>query len=217
MMTHSSSHVVGRTCLAPLIHELTARQRELGAHVGIAKGEDFAFLVDALSHHKLEHTVLVLRDSQIGDRTRGRIELGEVTTTSLSMEHRYNLHRWLLGLRDVEVTRTRVSDDADILGEVDRIHLSQRSCARDGLQNTHGHSHLHITLNGTGCMLLDKHRESRNQHRVELACHALCKAIVVRGYHTEFLVLHPLLEGNDILRHIPNLLNGATTLNVEGC
>ena len=46
MMTHSSSHVVGRTCLAPLIHELTARQRELGAHVGIAKGEDFAFLVD---------------------------------------------------------------------------------------------------------------------------------------------------------------------------
>ena len=66
-------------------------------------------------------------------------------------------------------------------------------------------------------MLLDEHRESRYQHRVELAGNALCKAIVVRGNHAQLLVLYPLLEGNDILRHIPNLLNGATTLNVEGC
>ena len=103
MMTHSSSHVVGRTSLAPLVHELTTTQRELGAHVGIAKGEDLAFLVDTLSHHKLEHAILVLGDSQLSDRTRRRIELGEITTTSLSVEHWHNLHRWLPGLRDVKV------------------------------------------------------------------------------------------------------------------
>ena len=65
-------------------------------------------------------------------------------------------------------------------------------------------------------MLLDEHREGRNQHRVELAGNALGKAVVVRGYHAQLLVLHPLLEGHHILRHVPYLLDGTATLDVEG-
>ena len=66
MMTNGSSHMVRRTGLAPLVDELTARQRELGTHVSISKHEDGTFLIDTLGSHKLEDAVLVLRDSQIG-------------------------------------------------------------------------------------------------------------------------------------------------------
>ena len=125
VMSNGCSHVVGRTSLAPLVDELTAGQRELGAHVGIAKGKDFAFLVDTLSNHELEDTVLVLRDSQIGHRTRRRIELRQIATTRLSMKYGNDFHGWLLGLRDVEVARAGVTDDTDILGEVNAVHLCQ--------------------------------------------------------------------------------------------
>ena len=216
MMTHSSCHVVGRTSLAPLVDELTARKRELGAHVGIAKGEDRTIFVHALGNDKLEDAVLVLRDSEIGDRTRRRIELRKISTTRLSVEHGYYLHRWLLGLRDVEVARTRVTNNADILRKIDAVHLSQCTCTRNGLQDRHCHSHLHVAFHSTGSMLLDEHRECWNQHGVELAGNALGKACIVRGYHTQFFVLHPLLEGNHILRHVPYLIDGTTTLDVEG-
>ena len=105
VMSNGSSHVVGRTSFAPLVDELTAGQRELGAHIGIAKGEDFTFLVDTLSHDKLEHTVLVLRNSQIGYWTCWGIELSQLTTTCLSVEYGNDFHGRFLGLRDVEVAR----------------------------------------------------------------------------------------------------------------
>ena len=97
--------MVGRTCLAPLVDKLAATQRELGTHIGVAECEDRTFLVDTLGSNELEDAVLILRNSQIGNRTRGRIELGEVTAAGLAMEYRHYLHSRLLGLRDVEVTR----------------------------------------------------------------------------------------------------------------
>ena len=103
MVTNSSCHMVGRTGLTPLVDELATTQRELSAHVGITKGKDLTFLIHTLSNHELEYTILVLCDSQIGNRTRRRLELSEVTTTSLAVEYRHNLHGRLLGLRDVEV------------------------------------------------------------------------------------------------------------------
>ena len=135
MVTHGSCHVVRRTCLAPLVDEFTAWQRELGAHVGIAEGKDLAFLVDAFGCDKLKDAILVLRNGQIGHRTRRRIELRQVAATGLAVEHGHNLHRRLLGLRDVEVARAGVTDDADVFGEVNRVHLGQRTCATDGLQD----------------------------------------------------------------------------------
>ena len=98
MMTYGCCHVMGRTCLAPLVDEFTAAQRELGTHVGITEGEDLTLLVDALCYHELEYAVLVLGDGEIGHRTRRWIELRQVTATSLTMEHGHNLHRRFPGL-----------------------------------------------------------------------------------------------------------------------
>ena len=156
-MANGSSHVVRRTGLTPLVDKLAAAQGKFGAHISIAKRKDFSFFVNALGSNELKNTVLVLRNSQIGDRPRGRIELREITSASLSVEYRYYLHRRLLGLRNIEVARTRVSDNTDVLREVDRIHLSKCSGTRDRLQYRHRHSHLHIALDSTGCMLLDEH------------------------------------------------------------
>ena len=64
-------------------------------------------------------------------------------------------------------------------------------------------------------MLLDEHRERGDEHRVELTGHTLGKTGVVRGNHAQLLVLHPLFEGDDVLRHVPHLLHGAATLDVE--
>ena len=108
-----------------------------------------------------------------------------------------------------------MTDNTDVLGEVDGVHLCQCTSARDGFQDTHRHRHLHVALDGTGGMLFDKHREGRNQHRVELAGNALGETVIVGGDHTELLVLHPLLKGYDIFRHVPDLFDGAATLDVE--
>ena len=98
MMTDSGSHVVGGSGLAPLVDELAAAQREPGAHVRIAEGEDLALLVHALGGDELEDTVLVLRDGEIGDGAYGGIELGEIAAAGLAVEHGHNLHGRLLGL-----------------------------------------------------------------------------------------------------------------------
>ena len=59
-----------------------------------------------------------------------------------------------------------MTDDTDILVEVNAIHLTQRTRTTDGLQNTHRHRYLHVSLYGTGGVLLDEHGEGRNEHRV---------------------------------------------------
>ena len=92
MMTHGSSHVMRRTCLAPTVTELTGSYRETGTHVGVTKGEDRSVLIHTLCHNKLKHTVLVLRDTEIGHRACGRIELRQIAASCLSMEHGHNLH-----------------------------------------------------------------------------------------------------------------------------
>ena len=58
-------HMMGRTCLAPAVHELSAGDRELGTHVGVTEGEDRSGLVLALCHYELEVAILILCDSQV--------------------------------------------------------------------------------------------------------------------------------------------------------
>ena len=65
--------------------------------VGVAEGEDGAFLVHALSHNELEVAVLVLGDAQIGHGAQMGVELGQVAAASLAVEHRHDLHGRLLG------------------------------------------------------------------------------------------------------------------------
>ena len=126
MTTHGCSHVVGRSCFAPLVDKFAAWKREFGPHIGISKHEDRSFFIDTFRNHKLEHAIRILRDSQVSDWACRWIELSEVATTGLAMEHGHNLHRRLVSLRNVKITRPRMADDADILGKIDAVHFPQR-------------------------------------------------------------------------------------------
>ena len=120
---NGGGHVVGRTCLAPAVAELTCAATETGTHVRVTEREDWTILVHTFCHHELEHAVLVLGDAEIGNLAYWWVELGEVTTARLAMKHRNYLHRWLFGLRNVKVAGAGVTDDADVFVEVNRIHL----------------------------------------------------------------------------------------------
>ena len=130
------------------------------------------------------------------------------------MEHRHDLHGRLL-LGNIGIAGTGVTDDADILVKVDGVHLAQLAAACDGLEDAHGHGHLDVALHGTGHALLDEHGEGRDQHTVQHTGLALCKAVIVGSDEGNLLILDPLLKGHDILCHVPDLFNGAATLDVE--
>ena len=109
-----------------------------------------------------------------------------------------------------------MADDADILVEVDGVHLAQLAAARNGFQDGHCHRNLDIALNRAGSALLDEHRECRNQHRVQFAGHTLGKTVVVGSHKRNLFVLDPLLKGNNITGHIPDLFDRAAALNIKG-
>ena len=109
-----------------------------------------------------------------------------------------------------------MADDADILVEVDGVHLAQLAAAGNGLEDGHSHGNLDVALDRAGNALLDQHREGGNQHGIQHARLALCKAVIVGGHEGNLLVLDPLLKGNHVLGHIPDLFNRAAALNVEG-
>ena len=109
-----------------------------------------------------------------------------------------------------------MTDDADVLIKINGIHLAQLPAAGNGLQDGHRHGDLDVTLDGTGYSLLDQHGEGRDQHGIQNAGLPLCKAVIVRGDEGDFLILYPLLKGNDVSGHVPHLLDGAAVLNVKG-
>ena len=215
-MADGGGHVVGGAGLAPAVDELAGTAAEAGAHVRVTEGEDRAGLVDALGHDKLEVAVLVLRDGQIGHIAHRRVELGQVAAAGLAVEHGHNLHGRLSGRGDVGVAGAGVADDADVLIEVDGVHLAQLAAARNGLEDGHGHRDLDVALDGAGRALLDEHRERGDQHRVQLTGHALGEAVVVAGDEGDLLVPDPLLKCDNVAGHIPDLLHRAAALNIEG-
>ena len=73
------------------------------------------------------------------------------------MEHRHDLHGRLFSLRDVGIAGAGVADDADILVEINRVHLAQLAAAGDRLEDGHSHRHLDVALDCTGNALLDQH------------------------------------------------------------
>ena len=62
---HGCRHVMRGASFAPAVTEIPGPAGEAHAHVGIAEGEDGAFLVDALRCDELEMPVPVLRDAQM--------------------------------------------------------------------------------------------------------------------------------------------------------
>ena len=143
------------------------------------------------------------------------VELGEIPAACLAVEHGDDLHGGLSG-GDVRVAGAAVADDADVLLEVDGVHLGQLAHARNGFQNAHSHCYLDIALHRTGHPLLDEHGESGDEHAVQHPGLALGKAVIMGGDKGDVLILHPLLEGHHVLCHLPDLFDGAAALNVEG-
>ena len=209
-------HVVGRACLAPAVAELSGANREACAHVGVSECEDRSLFVDAFRHDELEVAVSVLGDAEISDLACRRIELCQVAAAGLSVEDIHDLHGGLLCCGDGRVTGSAMADDADVLVEIDGIHLGELAGSGDGLEDGHGHRDLDIALNCTSGALLDQHGEGRDQHAVELAGYALGKSVVVRCDQAQLLVLDPLFESDHVFSHVPHLFDGSAALDVEG-
>ena len=176
-------HMMGRTCLTPAVHELSARDREFGTHIGIAEGEDRSGLVLTLRHNELEVAVLVLCNSQIGHRAYRGIELCQITAAYLTMEYFYDLHGGLMCQRDVRIAGSGVADDADVLIEINGVHLGQLSHTGNGLQNGHCHGNFHVTFYRTCGALLDQHGKCGDQHGIQFSGYALCLAGIVGSDH----------------------------------
>ena len=122
MSAASRCHMVCRACFTPAVAEFTSTASETGTHIRIAEGEDGAFFVHTLCDNELEVTVTVLGDSKISNITYGWIELSQISAAGLAMEYGNNLHAGLLGLADVCVAGTGMTDDADVfLGSVNAI------------------------------------------------------------------------------------------------
>lgn len=102
----SCREVVGRAALAPAVVPLSRSDGETGAHVGVPGVKDRARFIYALRDNKLEMSVAVLGDGQVGDRARSRVELGQIAAACLSVEDRDDLHGRLSLCRDGRVTGT---------------------------------------------------------------------------------------------------------------
>lgn len=124
MSARSGCKMMGWAAFAPAGHELSCAAGEAGSHVGISEGEDLSFLVDAFCHNELEVSIAVLCDGKVCDRACIRIELSQISAACFAVENFYNLHgRFLAG--NVCIAGSAVSDDGDIVVEVNRVHFRQ--------------------------------------------------------------------------------------------
>ena len=60
--------------------------------------------------------------AKIGNRTCVWIELCQISAACLAVEYLNDLHGWFL-IGDISITASGVSDDADVIVEVDGVHL----------------------------------------------------------------------------------------------
>ena len=214
MPAGSRCHVVGRACFTPAVAELACSAGETGAHVGIAEGKDRSVFIDAFRDDKLEVSVPVLRDAEVGNRSEMRIELGQITAARLAVEHRHDLHSGFLR-GNVGIPASAVADDADILVEIDGVHLAQLAHAGDRLQDAHCHGDLDIAFHRTGYALLDQHGKCRDQHAVKHACLALGKAVIMGCHESDLLILNPLFKSDHVFCHFPDSLNRAAAFDLK--
>ena len=127
MSSCSSCHMMCRASLAPAVNKLSCSACEACSHICITKGKNRSLLVYALSYNEFEVSVFILGDRKVCHRTCVRIELCQISTACFAMEYFYDLHGWLL-VRDVRVTASGMSDNTDIIVEVDGVHLRKLTC-----------------------------------------------------------------------------------------
>ena len=127
MSSCSSCHMMCWASLAPAVNKLSCSACEACSHVCITKGKNRSLLVYALSYNEFKVSVFILGDREVCHRTCLRIELGQISAACFAMEYFYDLHGWLL-VRDVRVTASGMSDNTDIIVEVDVVHLRKLTC-----------------------------------------------------------------------------------------
>ena len=99
------------------------------------------------------------------------------------MEYLNDLHGGLMCQRDIRIAGSGMTDDADILVEINGVHLGQLSHTGDRLQNGHCHGNFHITFYGTCGTLLDQHGKCRDQHGIQFTGYSLCLTGIMGGDH----------------------------------
>ena len=80
--------------------------------------------------------VPVLGECQVGHGP-GWGRTGQVAAAGLAVKYRHDLHSGLFG-GNIGVAGAGMADDADVLIEVDGVHLGQLAGAGDGLEDGHG-------------------------------------------------------------------------------
>ena len=127
MSSCSSCHMMCRASLAPAVNELSCSACEACSHVCITEGKDRSLLVYALSYNEFEVSVFILSDCKVGYRACVWIELCQVSAACFAVEYRHDFHGWFL-VGDVRVTASGMSDDADVIVEIDGLHLRKLAC-----------------------------------------------------------------------------------------
>ena len=108
-----------------------------------------------------------------------------------------------------------MSDDRDIIVEVDGVHLCELTGSGDCLQDAHCHGNLHIALYCARRSLFDQHRKCRDKHTVKYACLALCISVIVRSDKPQLLVFYPLFERNNVFCHLPYFFDASAALDIK--
>ena len=82
------------------------------------------------------------------------IELREITAAGLAVEYGYDLHGGFL-CRNIRIAGAAMTDDADVLVKVDRVHLTELAHTGNGLEDAHGHRNLDVALHraATPCLM----------------------------------------------------------------
>ena len=116
-----------RASLAPAIYKFSCSTCETCSHVCITEGKDRSFLVYTLSYNELEVSVIILSDCKVGYRACVWIELCQVSAACFAVEYRHDFHGWFL-VGDGSVTASGMSDDADVIVEIDGVQLRKLAC-----------------------------------------------------------------------------------------
>ena len=116
-----------RASLAPAIYKFSCATCETCSHVCITEGKDRSFLVYTLSYNELEVSVFILSDRKVGYRACVWIKLCQVSAACFAVEYRHDFHGWFL-VGDVSISTSGMSNDADVIVEIDGVHLRKLAC-----------------------------------------------------------------------------------------
>ena len=127
----SCCEMVGWAAFAPAVYKFPCPAGKARPHIGIAKGKDFAFFVDAFRNNKFEMPVPILGNGQIGNGAGMGIELCKIAAAGFPVEYFYNFHGWFF-IGNVSVPGTAVADNGNIVVEINGVHFGKLAGTGNG-------------------------------------------------------------------------------------